>query len=147
LDLLLDTEINLQNSLKALEDRIGPQLTLKKLDTQNKPVERLEAIRLGLSLFNQERYWESHEALESAWRSSSGSEKEVLQGLILLAASLVHLQKDEKNVAESVMKRAYNKLQAHEGKYFGVDTATLTDNVKKLLNAGQPEFFKIETEP
>jgi hypothetical protein len=146
LDLLLDSQFNLQNSLKALEVKIGPLLTVRKLDKQTPSVEPSEAIRLGLSLFNQERYWESHEALESAWRSASGSEKEVLQALILLAAALVHLQKDERNVAESVMKRAYNKLQPHKGKYFGVDMAALADVVMELLNAGQPEFFIIETE-
>jgi hypothetical protein len=144
LDLLLDSELALGRSLRALENMIGRVLTLRKLDTPPPSIEAEEAIRSGLDLFNQERYWESHESLESAWRGASGDEKEVLQGLILLAAALVHWQKNERNVTLSVMKRAWDKLRAHEGHYFGVDTMVLADKVNKLIEIGQPEFFKID---
>jgi predicted metal-dependent hydrolase len=147
LDLLLDSELTLQDSLKALESVIGPILTLRKLDTPTPSIEAPEAIRLGLDLFNQERYWESHEALESAWRGASGNEKEVLQGLILLAAALVHWQKNERNVTLSVMKRGCDRLQAHEGNYYGVDVVALAYKVNKLISIGQPDFFKIEVKP
>lgn len=145
LDLLLDTEKFLQESLKALEGKIGPILTLRQLDIATPPNEKAEAVRSGLDLFNEERYWESHEALESAWRGTTGEEKEILQGLILIAAALVHWQKNEKDVALSVMKRALDKLAAHSGDYFGIDIAALKSKVNELLAAGQPEFFRIES--
>ena len=145
LDLLLDTEKFLQESLKTLEGKIGPILTLRQLDIRTPPIEKAEAVRSGLDLFNEERYWESHEALESAWRGTTGEEKEILQGLILIAAALVHWQKNEKDVALSVMKRALDKLAAHSGDYFGIDIAALKSKVNELLAAGQPEFFRIES--
>ena len=145
LDLLLDTEKFLQESLKTLEGKIGPILTLRQLDIGTPPIENAEAVRSGLDLFNEERYWESHEALESAWRGTTGKEKEILQGLILIAAALVHWQKNEKDVALSVMKRALDKLAAHSGDYFGIDIAALKSKVNELLAAGQPEFFRIES--
>lgn len=145
LDLLLDTEKFLQESLKALEGKIGPILTLRQLDIATPPIEKAEAVRSGLDLFNEERYWESHEALESAWRGTTGEEKEILQGLILIAAALVHWQKNEKDVALSVMKRALDKLAAHSADYFGIDIAALKSKVNELLAAGQPEFFRIES--
>ena len=145
LDLLLHTEKFLQESLKALEGKIGPILTLRQLDIATPPNEKAEAVRSGLDLFNEERYWESHEALESAWRGTTGEEKEILQGLILIAAALVHWQKNEKDVALSVMKRALDKLAAHSGDYFGIDIAALKSKVNELLAAGQPEFFRIES--
>lgn len=142
-DLLLNSENVLQESLKVLERKMGPLLTLRKLDVQTPPIPDEEAIRLGLDLFNEERYWESHEALESAWRKAEGIEKEVLQGLILLAAALVHWQKNERQVTLSVMKRARDKLASHPGKYFGINLVSLTDTFNRMLDSGEPEFLKL----
>jgi predicted metal-dependent hydrolase len=142
-DLLLDSESNIQSSLKVLEDKIGRLLTLRKLDVETSPLENTEAIRSGIDLFNQERYWESHEALEAAWRRVAGDEKEVLQGLILIAAALVHWQKNEKAVTLSVMKRARDKLAGHRAEYYGIDIAAVTDRLDRILSMGKPEFFKL----
>ncbi|OFX15690.1 hypothetical protein A3K71_01370 [archaeon RBG_16_50_20] len=145
LDLLLEAETVLQPSLKVLEDKMGPILTLRKLDIASPPIDKAEAIRLGFDLFNEERYWESHEALESAWRVSDGPEKAVLQGIILLAAALVHWQKNEREVSISVMRRGLEKFTDHSGDYFGVDIMALKSKVKDILSADQPEFFRIES--
>lgn len=112
LDLLLNSETPLNDSLKALERKLGQVLTVRKLDVASVPIEKPEAIKMGLELFNEERYWESHEALESAWRVAAGDEKEILQGLILVAAAFVHSQKNEKEIAISVLKQASTSLVA-----------------------------------
>ncbi len=145
LDLLLSVETVLKDSLNALEAKLGPVLTLRKLDVVGPPMEKAEAIRMGLELFNEERYWESHEALEYAWRESSGEEKEFLQGLILVAAALVHWQKNEKEVTLSVMRRALDKLAAISDEYWGIDIVALRSKVSEILAAGQPKFFRIES--
>jgi predicted metal-dependent hydrolase len=142
-DLLLDSQDKLQSSLKALESEIGRLLTVRKLDAVSSPIEKTKAIGLGIDLFNEERYWESHEALESAWKRATGDEKEILQGLILTAAALVHWQKNEKDVTLSVMKRAREKLASHQARYFGIDIAALTNKLERVLIAGKPEFFKL----
>jgi hypothetical protein len=145
-DVLVNSEDKLNASLKVLEQRIGPLLTVRKLDVPALPIANTEAIKLGIDLFNEERYWESHEALESAWKNATGDEKEVLQGLILLAAALVHWQKNEEQVALSVMRRARQKLASHLKTWFGIDIAQLTDKIEKILLANKPEFFKLEVE-
>jgi hypothetical protein len=94
-------------------------------------------------LFNEERFWESHEALESAWRRVSGADKEILQGIILLAAALVHLQKNEIAVTISVMGRAHRKLTPYHSEHFGINIDNLCDNVSRMISAGHPNFFKI----
>ena len=95
LDLLITSKSKLQDAVHALESRLGRLLTMRELDVVGPQLEVKEEIRQGVELFNSERYWESHEALEYAWRKASGPEKEVLQGIILVAAALVHLQKNE----------------------------------------------------
>jgi len=144
LDLLLESEANLKGAMALLEKNIGPVVTLGKLDVEGQEIGEREAVRLGLELFNGERYWESHEALEVAWRKASDPEKEILQGIILLAAALVHLQKDEPGIALSVMSRAQEKLERHAGNYGGVNLDKVKSQVSAMLAASQPKFFKID---
>ena len=144
LDLLIDSKANLDKAIQALGDKIGSLLTIRELDVETATMENTEAIKLGLALFNEERYWESHEALEAAWRRSSGSEKEILQGIILLAAALVHLQKSEQDITLSVMKRAYEKLEKYHNEHFGINLSALKEKVMGMLSSGQPAFLKIE---
>ena len=144
LDLLLDSKTNLAAATRVLEQKLGPLLTLRELDTLGVQMEVEEAIREGVELFNEERYWESHEALEVAWRKASGAGKEVLQGIILLAAALVHLQKNETAVALGVLGRAKSKLSGQNSEYFGINIKVLEEKISRMLTAGRPEFIKIE---
>jgi hypothetical protein len=145
LDLLLDSQVDMDMAVRVLEEQIGPKLAIRPLDLPNVPMESSAAIKLGIGLFNEERYWESHEALEEAWRPSTGAEREILQGVILLAAALVHLQKDEPEIALSVMKRGYEKLAGHSGEHYQIDISILKETVARMLSAGRLDFFKIAT--
>lgn len=144
LDLLIDSKANLDKAVQVLGDKVGSLLTIRELDVETVIMENSKAVKLGLALFNEERYWESHEALEAAWRRSSGSEKEILQGIILLAAALVHLQKSEQDITLSVMKRAYEKLEKYHNEHFGINLSALKEEVMAMISSGQPAFFKIE---
>jgi len=143
LDLLLESKANLQRAIQSLVKNLGPLLTLRELDIPAPQMETAEAIREGIQLFNEERFWESHEALESAWRRASGSDKEILQGIILLAAALVHLQKNEIAVTLSVMGRAQSKLASHHSEHFGINIDNVRDNVSRMISADHPDFLKI----
>jgi hypothetical protein len=144
-DLLLQSKELFDEALKVLENEIGPMLTMRELDVETTAhIGSEDAIRLGVKLFNEERYWESHEALEIAWRRFTGVEKEVLQGIILIAAALVHLQKNEPEVALSVLQRGYGKLSASQGMKFGVDIAAMKQKIASMLSSGRPGFFTIE---
>jgi hypothetical protein len=145
LDLLLDSKSKLQDAVHALEGKLGPLLTLRELDMLGPQLEADEVVRQGIELFNSERYWESHEALEYAWRKASGSEKEVLQGVILVATALVHLQRDEDKVALSIIERAYSKLVEKDPEYVGIDIENLRNELSRMLSAGNPWFVKIKT--
>jgi len=57
LDLLLSNETNLAKAISALENGIGRLLTLRELDVQATPPAKEEAVKSGLDLFDEERYW------------------------------------------------------------------------------------------
>ena len=143
LDLLLNSPENLKPAVEILEGKIGPSLTIRQLDTEMPKMEKDAALRLGIDLFNQERYWESHEALESVWLTAVGREKELLQGLILAAAALVHLQKGEDDVALSILNRASEKFRNNKGSYSGIDIGKLEETVNSMLASCKPAVFRI----
>ena len=146
LDLLLPSKDSLQMAIYVLE-KLGPILTVRELDTPSPKADPDQAIREGLGYFNEERYWESHEALEYAWHRAVGSEKELLQGIILVAAALVHLQKNEHDIALSILARARDKLSPHHGEHFGVSVDSICATLSRIIAVKQPAFFRLEVRP
>ena len=102
-----------------------------------------EAIRQAIKLFKDEKYWGAHEALESIWKSAGGSEKSILNGIILVAAAFVHDEKDEPEICISILQRARKKLEGTAGMYHKIDVDRITDLISKIINSGKIERFTI----
>lgn len=102
-----------------------------------------EAVAEAVTLFNAERFWEAHEVLESVWRVAEGEEKRLLQGLILVCAAFVHVQKKEQAVANGVARRALPLLPQKEGVYHGVDLGTLRRKLEDSIQAGRLALFTL----
>lgn len=105
--------------------------------------EKFDAIERGKKLFSEQRHWEAHEALEGAWRKSDGEEKEILQGVILISAALVHSQKDENDVCFSILKRALEKLAGKTGSYHGIEIEELCERVERAISKESVEKLRL----
>src|SRR5919206_4722660 len=90
-------------------------------------MEKDKAIRRALQLFNDEKYWQAHEALEYVWKNATGIEKDILNGIILVAAAFVHDQKHEHDVCISILQRARKKLGRASGTYYGIDLSRIAE--------------------
>ncbi len=101
------------------------------------------AIRRAVLLFNDEKYWQAHEVLEYVWKNATGNEKEILNGIILVAAAFVHYQKDEHDVCISILERAIKKLDQASGIYHGIDTNRIANMISKIINTRRVESFTI----
>jgi len=95
------------------------------------------AIARAVQLFNDERYWEAHEVLEYLWKNAKGVEREILNGIILVAAAFVHDEKDESDVCISILRRARKKLDQTIGNYHGINTNRIADMVTEIINTGK----------
>ena len=109
----------------------------------DEPLGKEEAIEQGRYYFNYERFWECHEILEGAWKKTEGSEKELIQGIILVAAALVHYQKDEDDICISIFRRALEKIGNATGKYHKIDVDALRNRVSEIIRTGILETFTI----
>jgi len=103
-----------------------------------------ERLRLGRELFNEERYWEAHEVLEGIWRHSNGVEKDLIQGLILVCAAFVHVQKAEYDIALSILRRALAKIEGNDIKAInGIDVVNIIDHINGMLSSNKIVRFFI----
>src|SRR5206468_6104789 len=102
-----------------------------------------EIISEARSYFDSERFWEAHETLEALWRVSSGDEKLLLQGLILVCAAFVHHQKDEEETGQSVLRRASRQLNWPQSSYEEMDLERLRRRVQKILATRRFQVFRI----
>jgi hypothetical protein len=106
-------------------------------------IEKDKSIMRAVQLFNDERYWEAHEALEHVWKNATGTEKEILNGIILVAAAFVHDEKDEQDICISILQRAKRKLDRTSDKYYGIDIIKIVEFLSDIINTGHVRRFTI----
>lgn len=106
-------------------------------------IEKDKSIVRAVQLFNDERYWEAHEALEYVWKTATGTEKEILNGIILVAAAFVHDEKDEQDICISILQRAKRKLDRTSDKYYGIDIIKIVELLSDIINTGSVRRFTI----
>ena len=96
-----------------------------------------EAIDRARNLFNNEKFWKCHEVLEFVWKQAKGDEKKLLNGVILVAAALVHFQKGENEICMSILKRADDKIKSgKEEEYYRIKLDSLKENLRKIIDTG-----------
>jgi hypothetical protein len=140
---LFEASSDLGRSRSLLEDKISKVLTLRSLESRASTRPESELLREGIDLFNQERFWEAHEALEEIWHPATGVDRDIIQGLILTAAALVHYQKNETTVCVSILGRAKEKLGTLD-EFKDVDIKHLRTNIDHILEHNTPTLFGIQ---
>jgi hypothetical protein len=126
--------------VKKLEE-IGPLDHARYLVEEEMGKE--ETVEMGREYFNFERFWECHEILEGVWKKTYEGEKDLIQGVILVAAAFVHYQKYENNICLSILKRAMEKFGNSSGKYYDIDVDVLRNKVSEVIRSGKIETFTI----
>ncbi|MEM0120654.1 MAG: DUF309 domain-containing protein [Thermoprotei archaeon] len=153
----IQVDIYLDNNNKPASVRTVLGGWLDIVDVVDLSVDRYAGMRsesiinMAVELFNQERFWEFHEAIEAVWRSEPpGPRKELLQGMILVAASLVHAQKGRVQVGLGILERGFEKLQSIPPQLrvlFQVDLNDFMVHVESMLADHKLQPFKIVVWP
>ena len=125
----------------SMMEVIAPLASYEEITERH--MEKNKAITRAVELFNDERYWEAHESLEYVWKNATGTEKEILNGIILVSAAFVHDEKNEQDICISILHRAKSKLERASGKYYGIDIAKILELLSEIINTGQIHRFII----
>ncbi len=97
------------------------------------PAEADELFRRGVALFNGVRYWHAHEAWETLWRAAPDEERDFYQGLIQLAAGLLHLQRRNARGARNKLTEALEKLRRYQPTHHGIFVSELIGKAERTL--------------
>ncbi|HEX5579276.1 MAG TPA: DUF309 domain-containing protein, partial [Candidatus Limnocylindria bacterium] len=96
------------------------------------------------SLFNEVRYWHAHEAWETLWRAAPDDERDFYQGLIQLAAGLLHLQRRNRRGARNKLTEGVAKLKPYQPAHRDIFITELTRRAERILediDAGQLPYL------
>jgi uncharacterized protein len=100
------------------------------------PLDAATADRLfreGVALFNGVRYWHAHEKWETIWRAAADDDRDFYQGLIQVAAGLLHLQRRNARGARNKLREGLAKLRRYEPAHRGVFVNELIGQAKRIL--------------
>lgn len=106
---------------------------------------KVETVLQSVDLFNDQRYWECHEAMEQIWRRETNpAEKSVQQGMILAASALVHAQKDENAICLGMIPRTLLRLDSwKEEMYYALNVGRLRRSLEEMLESKKITYPKI----
>ena len=97
----------------------------------NKPID--VRFKKGIELFNEGKFFESHEVIEDIWRETEGEYKDFYRGLIQAAAALHHLKRGTLKGGILVYRSSIEHLKNYP-------PVTLGLNVRKLIEDIQACF-------
>jgi uncharacterized protein len=91
----------------------------------------------GIDLFNAGQYFECHEAWEYVWNRSEGDEKIAIQGLIQAAVAILHLERGNREGAESLYTKARAKLDPLPDNFRQVAIAELRESLGEFFRSAR----------
>lgn len=102
---------------------------------------------LGIGLFNQHKFFEAHEALETAWRAETGALRELYRGILQAGIAYYHIQRGNFNGAHKLFSRARRCLTPFPKVCCGVPVIDLLANLQRAeeellrLGADRIQYF------
>ncbi|RDI95613.1 DUF309 domain-containing protein [Meiothermus sp. QL-1] len=89
-------------------------------------------VQAALALWRKGQFWEVHEVLEPLWQRLAGPGRELVQGLILLAAAL-HKAKTNPRGGWRNFSKALARLEGLPAEYEGIPVAALVEEARRAL--------------
>ena len=89
----------------------------------------------GLELARDGRFFDAHEAFETAWRACADPERDFFQGLVHVVVSAYQRGRNRPVAAERQRLKALRRLAAYEPSHRGLDVAAL----RAALDRAEPD--------
>ncbi len=88
----------------------------------------------AIDLFNNQKWYEAHDAFEDIWNDLVGDERQVVQGILQISVSQFHLNKGNVNGAMILIGEGLGRIRYRISDNLGIDLLTLCGNLESLLN-------------
>ncbi len=87
----------------------------------------------GLKLFNEKKFFESHEELESAWRDEKGSIRYLYQGVLQVAVAYFHITRGNYEGAVRMRERSMKLLKDYPDVCRGIQVGKLKNDLDAVI--------------
>ena len=133
-----------KEDLDTLVERLSPIGSIDNIrHVKEEEIDKEQGIKDGIFYFNNERFWECHEAFEGVWKKCFGREKEILQGIILFAVAFAHAQEDELSIGIGILHRVLEKLGTSPSEYHSIDIDRIRNKAVEMQQANNLVMFEI----
>ncbi len=90
-------------------------------------------------LYQEEKFFEAHEVLEDLWHRTHDKDRKFYQGLIQLAAALVHFQRENLAGTQKLFKTASRYLEPYAPQYKDLDLEKILRDFRKFIEAWEKD--------
>ena len=87
----------------------------------------------ALNLFNNQKWYEAHDAFEDIWNTLDGDERQVIQGILQVSVSQFHLSKGNINGATILLGEGLGRIKNRTNINLGIDLESLCKCLEELL--------------
>ena len=88
----------------------------------------------GLQAYEEKDFFEAHELWEELWSEYYLADRTLIQGLIQLAVSFVHLGNGNLNGAKSLLNKSAEKFSSFSGVHRGINIDNLKNQIMEIKN-------------
>ncbi len=106
-------------------------------------IDKEQGVKDGIFYFNNERFWECHEAFEGVWKQCFGREKEIINGIILFAVAFAHAQENDLSIGIGMLRRVLEKLGTSPSMYHSIDVDRIRNKAVEMQQANNLTIFEI----
>ena len=93
-----------------------------------------ESLREAIDLFNNQKWYEAHDAFEDIWNDLVGDERQIVQGILQVSVSQFHLNKGNLNGAMILLGEGLGRIRNRVSDDLGIDLILFCSNLESLLN-------------
>ena len=87
----------------------------------------------ALNLFNNQKWYEAHDAFEDIWNTLDGDERQIIQGILQVSVSQFHLSKGNLNGATILMGEGLGRIKNRTNIDLGLDLDSFCKCLEELL--------------
>ena len=91
------------------------------------------AFSYALNLFNNQKWYEAHDAFENIWNTLDGDERQIIQGILQVSVSQFHLSKGNINGATILMGEGLGRIKNRTNIDLGIDLKSFCECLEELL--------------
>tara|TARA_Y100000739_G_C20423683_1_gene380118 strand:+ start:124 stop:507 length:384 start_codon:yes stop_codon:yes gene_type:complete len=87
----------------------------------------------ALILFNNQKWYEAHDAFEDIWNTLDGDKRQIIQGILQVSVSQFHLSKGNLNGATILLGEGLGRIKNRTNINLGIDLESFCKCLEKLL--------------